>query len=81
MTARPLGPAILVDGDTLPTLRWCVALAVREKRRNGTRPGPVLERCHETAMNLRATHRIGVWAGVAYDTNGRPVRTPKENYR
>ena len=42
MPARALGPAVLVDGDTLPTLRWCVAVAVREKRRNGTRPGPIL---------------------------------------
>ena len=34
---------------------------------------PVLERCHETAMNLRASERIGTWAGMTFDHRGRPV--------
>ena len=58
MTARPLGPAVLVDGDTLPTLRWCVAVAVREKRRNGTRPGPILAALdHAAAQAMTATRQ------------------------
>lgn len=39
---------------------------------------PVLERCHETAMNMRATHRTGTWAGMTFDHRGRPVRTTQE---
>lgn len=41
---------------------------------------PILERCHETAQNARPRDRSGVWAGVAYDAKGRPVRL-KENNR
>lgn len=58
MTARPLGPAILVDGDTLPTLRWAVAVAVREKRRNGTRPGPVLAALDHAAAQAMTAARL-----------------------
>ena len=58
MTARPLGPAVLVDGDTLATLRYAVAVAVREKRRNGTAPGPLLDQLdHATAQALETARR------------------------
>lgn len=55
MTARPLGPAVLVDGESLATLRWAVAVAVREKRRNGTRPGPLLDQLDQAAAQALAT--------------------------
>lgn len=35
---------------------------------------PVLERCHETAMNMRASDRTGTWAGMTFDHRGRRVR-------
>lgn len=54
MTARALGPAILVDGESLATLRWCAAVAVREKRRNGTRPGPLLDQLDQAAAQALA---------------------------
>ena len=57
MPARALGPAVLVDGDTLPTLRWCVAVAVREKRRNGTRPGPILAALDQAAAQAMTASR------------------------
>lgn len=40
---------------------------------------PVLERCHEAAQKLRRRDRVGVWAGVAYDSQGRPSRTGRGN--
>ena len=58
MTARPLGPAVLIDGDTLPTLRWAVAVAVREKRRNGTRPGPILAALDHAAAQAMTAARL-----------------------
>lgn len=57
MTARPLGPAVLVDGDTLATLRWAVAGAVREKRRNGTAPGPLLAALDNAATQAMSAAR------------------------
>ena len=42
------------------------------------RPCPVLERCHETAMNMRATQRTGTWAGITFDHRGRPARLTEE---
>lgn len=39
---------------------------------------PILERCRDFAANARPKERAGIWAGVAYDTNGRPRRAPKE---
>lgn len=57
MTARRLGPAVLVDGESLATLRWCVAVAVREKRRNGTRPGPILDQLDQAAATALASAR------------------------
>ncbi|WP_206474657.1 WhiB family transcriptional regulator [Dietzia sp. KRD202] len=35
---------------------------------------PVLERCHETAMNMRPSDRTGTWAGITFDHRGRRVR-------
>lgn len=57
MPARALGPAVLIDGDTLPTLRWAVAVAVREKRRNGTRPGPILAALDQAATQAMTATR------------------------
>ena len=57
MPARALGPAVLIDGDTLPTLRWAVAVAVREKRRNGTRPGPILAALDQAAAQAMTATR------------------------
>ena len=57
MPARALGPAVLVDGDTLPTLRWCVAVAVREKRGHGTRPGPILAALDQAAAQAMTATR------------------------
>lgn len=37
---------------------------------------PVLTECHATAQNMRPADRSGVWAGIAYDIKGRPVRIP-----
>ncbi|HIW69674.1 MAG TPA: WhiB family transcriptional regulator [Candidatus Dietzia merdigallinarum] len=39
---------------------------------------PILTDCRGYASNARPRDRAGVWAGVAYDSNGRPARTPKE---
>lgn len=36
---------------------------------------PLLESCHATAHRMPATHRSGTWAGIPYDSNGRPRRT------
>ena len=41
---------------------------------------PVLNACHGVAQNMRPNHRAGTWAGIPYDSNGRPVRH-KENPR
>lgn len=57
MTARALGPAVLIDGDTLPTLRWAVAVAVREKRRNGASPGPILAALDQAAAQAMTATR------------------------
>lgn len=38
---------------------------------------PILARCRDVAGNARPRDRSGVWAGTAYDTKGRPVRTTK----
>lgn len=57
MTARALGPAVLIDGDTLPTLRWAAAVAVREKRRNGARPGPILAALDQAAAQAMTATR------------------------
>lgn len=66
MPARPLGPAVLVDGDTLATLRWAVAVAVREKRRNGTRPGPILAALdHAAAQAMTAARQADIPAPAA----------------
>lgn len=58
MTARALGPAVLIDGDTLAALRYAVAVAIREKRRNGSAPGPLLDQLdHAAAAALVASKR------------------------
>lgn len=57
MTARALGPAVLVDGDTLPTLRYAVAVAVREKRRAGMAPGPLLDQLDQAAAHALTSAR------------------------
>lgn len=49
MTARALGPAVLVDGDSLETLRYAVAVAVRDRRHHGAKAGPLLTELHEAA--------------------------------
>lgn len=51
MTARALGPAVLIDGNTLPTLRYAVAVAVREKHRAGMAPGPLLDQLDQAAAH------------------------------
>lgn len=35
---------------------------------------PILTRCRDFAGNARPRERAGTWAGIPYDTNGRPVR-------
>src|SRR5699024_4332688 len=57
MPARPPAPALHIDGDTLPTLRWAVAVPVREKRRNGTRPGPILAALDQAAAQAMTAAR------------------------
>lgn len=57
MTARALGPAILVDGPDLATLRWALAVAVRAKKRNGTNPGPILANLDRAATQALAAAR------------------------
>ena len=42
---------------------------------------PILTECRDYAGNARPRERAGTWAGKPFDANGRPVRTPKENYR
>ena len=54
MTARALGPAVLIDGDTLAALRYAVAVAVREKRRAGMAPGPLLDQLDRAAAHALA---------------------------
>lgn len=39
---------------------------------------PVLTACHAVAQNMRPRDRTGVWAGIAYDDKGRPVRTKEK---
>ena len=39
---------------------------------------PLLEQCHEYASNARPRDRAGTWAGVPYDSSGRPVRIPSK---
>lgn len=39
---------------------------------------PIAAACHATAQNMPAKARSGVWAGIAYDIQGRPIRTNKE---
>lgn len=36
---------------------------------------PILVRCHEYASNARPRDRAGTWAGIPYDSNGRPAQT------
>lgn len=35
---------------------------------------PILDECRTFAATARPRDRAGVWAGVAYDASGRPVR-------
>lgn len=39
---------------------------------------PILDDCRDFAGNARPRDRTGTWAGIPYDSNGRPARTPKE---
>lgn len=57
MSVRALGPALLVDGPDLATLRWALAIAVRAKQRNGTTPGPILATLDQTAAQALAAAR------------------------
>ncbi|MFL0579202.1 WhiB family transcriptional regulator [Dietzia sp. 179-F 9C3 NHS] len=39
---------------------------------------PILADCRDFAGNARPRDRTGVWAGIAYDHRGRPVRIPSK---
>lgn len=35
---------------------------------------PIFDNCRNFAGNARPRDRVGTWAGIAYDHNGRPIR-------
>lgn len=39
---------------------------------------PILTRCRGYASNARPRDRAGTWAGIPYDSSGRPVRIPSK---
>ena len=61
-------------GDDEPAELFSTRL---EYARAYCRACPVLEKCHETAQAMPATHRAGIWAGTVFDSNGRPTGGPK----